>query len=169
MSSRLMNTTTTTLATATPLHILVVGNNPIELSTMVKKLESSVGQRIVTQTSFDSKSTFERLDRHTPDFILIDDNIGREELQALVKKLASFRATREIPITVLKNSNYREAISTGVLDFMLKENLTSESLYRSIRNSIKFRQTQLYLYKAYKRRKGQLARLFQKDQPAFQI
>lgn len=151
------------------LQILVVGNNPIELSKMVGKLESAVGQKIVIEIAFDAQSILERLSKFNPSYILIDDNIGRDELKRVVTKLTTDRKTKNIPITVLKNSNYHEAISTGVMDFMLKENLTSEALYRVMRNSLKFKQTQLYLYQAYKRRKGQLARLFQKEQPAFQI
>lgn len=151
------------------LRILVVGNNPIDLSKMAQKLESSAGQKIITEIAFDEQSISERLLRFTPSYILIDDNIGKAELQRVVKKLVNDRKTRDVAITVLKNSNYQEAISTGVMDFMLKDNLTSDALYRAIQNSLKFRQTQLYLYQAYKRRKGQLARLFQKPQPAFQI
>jgi CheY-like chemotaxis protein len=156
-------------ASVESLQILVVGNNPIELSKMVAKLEPAVGQKIVIEIAFDAQSILERLSKFTPSYILIDDNIGREELKRVVTKLTTERKTKNIPITVLKNSNYHEAIATGVMDFMLKENLTSEALYRVMRNSLKFRQTQLYLYQAYKRRKGQLARLFQKEQPAFQI
>jgi hypothetical protein len=104
-----------------------------------------------------------------PDHILIDDNIGRPELKKMVTSLLKERKTKNTPITVLKNSNYQEAIATGVMDFMLKEHLSADSLLSTLRNSLKFRQTQLYLYKAYKRRKGQLARLFVREQAAFQI
>ncbi len=125
------------------LKLLVVGNNPIELSKV-------------------------RLSNFKPDFILIDDNIGKTELRQVVDQLLRERRTKHIPITVLKNSNYREAIGNGVYDYILKENLSTESIYRAIMNSFKIRKTQQYLYQSYKKRKGQLMRLF-RNEPAFQI
>jgi hypothetical protein len=102
----------------------------------------------------------ERLINFTPNFILIDDNIGRTELARAVTTLSRTRKTKNTPITVLKNSNYHEASpSAGILDYILKQNFSPEALYIAIRNSLKFRRTQLLLYKAYKRRKGQLRRL----------
>jgi CheY-like chemotaxis protein len=151
------------------LRVLVVGNNPIELSRLLDKLKKVDGKRIATEIAFDVTSLLERLQKFVPDHILIDDNIGRPELKKMVTSLLKERKTKNTPITVLKNSNYQEAIATGVMDFMLKEHLSADSLLSTLRNSLKFRQTQLYLYKAYKRRKGQLARLFVREQAAFQI
>jgi hypothetical protein len=141
------------------LNVLVVGNNPIELGRVFDSLNRVPGKRIITEIAFDLKTVIERLAKFTPHFILIDDNIGQLELRNSVQALLRYRKTKSIPITVLKNSNYHEAINSGVLNYILKENLTGESLYVAFKNSIKFRQTQLYLYKAYRKRKGQLLRL----------
>lgn len=140
-------------------NILVVGNNPIELSRVFDSLHKIKNKQVITEIAFDLKSIFERLVRFKPEYILIDDNIGRAELKNAVRALLNDRKTKDIPITVLKNSNYQEAISTGVLNFILKENLNGDALYNALKNSLKFRKTQLYLYSAYKRRKGQLMRL----------
>lgn len=151
------------------LRILIVGNNPIDLSKLLDKLKPVENQRVATEIAFDEQSIMERLSHFTPEYILIDDNVGRTELAELIKSLSRERKTRHTPIMVLKNSNYREAVSYGALDFLLKENLTGDAVYKAVKNSLKLRQTQEYLLKAYKRRKGQLARLFTKEQPAFQI
>ncbi len=151
------------------LKVLIVGNNPIDLSKLLDNVKKMEGKRIVTEIAFDLQSVLDRISKFVPDHIVLDDNIGRFELRRTVTALLKERRTKSIPITVLKNSNYHEAIASGVMDFLLKENLTGDALYRSLKNSLKFRQTQLYLYKAYKRRKGQLARLFTREQPAFQI
>ncbi|MFZ5972254.1 MAG: hypothetical protein ACOYXA_11735 [Bacteroidota bacterium] len=151
------------------LKVLIVGNNPIDLSKLLDNVKKIEGKRIVTEIAFDLQSALDRLTKFAPDHIVLDDNIGRPELRRTVSAFLKERRTKSIPITVLKNSNYHEAIASGVMDFLLKENLTGDALYRSLKNSLKFRQTQLYLYKAYKRRKGQLARLFTREQPAFQI
>jgi CheY-like chemotaxis protein len=153
------------------LRILVVGNNPIDLSHLLEKLKKGEGKRMIAEIAFDIPSILDRLSKFTPDYILIDDNIGRDELKKMVSTLLNERKTKQIPITVLKNSNYHDTIATsaGILDFILKDSLTGEAIYLALKNSLKLRQTQLYLYKAYKRRKGQLARLFVKAQPSFQI
>jgi len=150
------------------LKLLVVGNNPIELSKVLVQVEKIDREKEV-KIAFDFQSILDRLHNFKPDFILIDDNIGRSELRHVVDELLSERRTRNIPITVLKNSNYHEAISTGVMDFILKENLSAESIYKALRNNLKIRKTQMYLYQSYKKRKGQLTRLFRSSEPAFQI
>jgi CheY-like chemotaxis protein len=151
------------------LKILILGNNPIDLSKLLDKLKRVENKRVVTEIAFDVQSLSDRLNHFVPDFILIDDNIGGVELREAVKSLSKDRRTKATPITVLKNSNYHQAISSGVLDFLLKDNLTGDAIYRALQNSLKLKQAEVYLYKAYKRRKGQLARLFTKAQPAFQI
>jgi len=140
-------------------NVLVVGNNPIELSRVFDNLNKIEGKNVITEIAFDLKSIVERLIKFQPQYILIDDNIGRTALKSMVTALVKGRKTKDIPITVLKNSNYHEAISTGVLNYVLKENLSGDSLYTALNNSLKFKKTQLFLLDAYRKRKGQLLRL----------
>lgn len=141
------------------LNVLVVGNNPIDLSRTFERLQKTGGQRVSTEIAFDLRSLLDRLVHFTPNFIVLDDNIGQPELKAAVNALQTHRKTRHIPITVLKNSNYQEAMNTGVLNYLLKDSVTSESLYTAFRNSLKFKRTQEYLQRAYQKRKGQLLRM----------
>lgn len=144
------------------LNVLLVGNNPIELSRVFDNVRNMPGKRVFTEIAFDIKSILERLVRFRPNYILIDDNIGKVELKNAVLLFGKDRKTRNVPIAILKNSNYQEVFSVGVMDYILKENITGQSLYTALTNSLKFRRTQLYLYKALKKRKGQLKRLAQK-------
>lgn len=140
-----------------PLNLLLVGNNPIELSVILGKIQSIPGKKVITEIAFDLKSLYERLMNFKPNYILIDDNIGKMELSEALQALSQNRRTKDIPVTVLKNSNYQETSgSTSVLDYVLKQNISSESLVNTIKNSLKLRRTQLYLYKAYSFRKKQL-------------
>jgi PleD family two-component response regulator len=149
------------------LKLLVVGNNPIELSKVLDQIEK-IDRRKEVKIAFDFQSIVDRLSNFKPDFILIDDNIGKAELRHVVDELLSDRHTKNTPITVLKNSNYREAIGTGVMDYILKENFSGDSVSKALLNSLKIRKTQQYLYNSYKKRKGQLMRIF-RHEPAFQI
>lgn len=91
-----------------------------------------------------------------PNFILIDDNIGRVELSQTVDSFTQHSKTRHIPIAVLKNSNYEESImSADIADYLLKKNLTAEALYNALKNVLKFSRTRQYLLKAYNKRKKQ--------------
>lgn len=146
-----------TIQTSNSLNVLLIGNNPMEMGSVLEKLNQVRTQKIITEIAFDLKSILERLLRFKPNFIFIDDNIGRFELEQTIKQLASNRKTKDIPITVLKSSNYQEAFGAySILDYLLKQNLSTESLYNTVRNSLKFRRTQLYLQKVYKKRKIEL-------------
>lgn len=143
-----------------PINILLIGNNPIEMGSVLEKLKQVRGQRIITEIAFDLRSIVQRLLRFNPNFIFIDDNIGKNELMETVKSLSSNKKTKDVPITVLKNSNYHESVaSSSILDYLLKQNLSPEDLYKTVKNSLRFRRTQLYLYQAYKKRKDQLLQI----------
>jgi DNA-binding response OmpR family regulator len=136
------------------LNVLLIGNNPMELGTVLDKLKEVRAQKIITEIAFDLRSILERLMRFNPNFIFIDDNIGRLELAETLKQLSSNRKTKDVPITVLKSSNYHEALgASSVLDYLLKQNLSADALYNTVKNSLRFRRTQLYLYKIYQKRK----------------
>ena len=155
-----MKTSIQNLVGLEPLNVLLIGNNPMEMGIVLEKLNQVRTQRIITEIAFDLKSILERLIRFNPNFIFIDDNIGRRELQQTVKQLASNRKTKDIPITVLKSSNYEEAMgASGILDYLLKQNLSADALYNTVRNSLKFRRTQLYLHKVYQKRKIELSKV----------
>lgn len=152
-----MDSSMETLKRGNTVNVLLVGNNPIEMGSILEKLKQVRGQRIVTEIAFDLKSILERLLRFQPNFILIDDNIGRQELAETVNTLSTNRSTKDVPITVLKNSNYSEALgSASILDYLLKQNLSADDLYKTLKNTLRFRQTQRYLYNAYQKRRGQL-------------
>ena len=152
-----METRMEPLRRADTVNVLLVGNNPIEMGGVLEKLKQVRGQRIATEIAFDVKSIMERLLRFKPNFILIDDNIGRHVLTETVNTLSTNQNTKDVPITVLKNSNYSESIgSTSILDYLLKQTLSPDDLYKTLKNTLRFRQTQRYLYQAFKKRRGQL-------------
>ena len=146
--------------TVEPLNVLLIGNNPIDMSRTLEKINQIKGRKIITEIAFDIRSIAERLLSFSPNFILIDDNIGRAEMRLAVETLNKTRKTKDIPITVIKNSNYQEsALTSRVLDYILKQNFSTDSLYVAIRNSLRLKKAQAFLYSAYKKRKGQFARL----------
>jgi CheY-like chemotaxis protein len=140
-----------------PLQVLLIGNNPMEMGAVLDKLKQIRTQRVVTEIAFDLKGIVERLLRFRPNFIFIDDNLGRPALLETVKALSSNRWTKDTPIAVLKTSNYHESLgASSIFDYLLKQNLSTEQLYKTLTSSLHLRRTQLYLHQAYKKRKRQL-------------
>jgi CheY-like chemotaxis protein len=142
-----------------PLNVLLIGNNPIDMGRTLEKINQVKGRKIITEIAFDLQTIVERLMKFSPNFILIDDNIGKAEMALAVETLNKTRKTRNIPITILKNSNYQAMTSNGVFDYILKQNFSTDSLYNAIRNSLRLKKAQEFLYAAYRKRKRQMIRL----------
>jgi CheY-like chemotaxis protein len=141
------------------LNVLLVGNNPIDLSHTQAGLGQIQNHRVIIETAFDLTSILERLSRFRPNFILLDDNLGATGLRLIVQALQTHRKTKNIPVTVLKNSNYIDTVNVGVLNYVLKQSITGDALYTAFVNSLKFKRTQQYLQQAYNKRKGQFLRM----------
>lgn len=141
--------------TVSILNVLLVGNNPIDMGNILEKVQQIRGKKIATEIAFDLRSLTERLESFSPNYILIDDDIGRAELAQILEILHQRRKTRNVPVTIIKNSNYQEATqSSGMLDFLLKQNFSPEALYRALTNSLKFKRTQQLLEGFYRRRRN---------------
>lgn len=142
------------------MNILLVGNNPIELSETLETVKRLPNRFVTTEIAFDLTSIWERLVKFRPNFILIDDNIGLSELSQTVYTLSSNPKTRHVPITVLKNSNYTGSVVTNdIADYVLKQDLTPEALYTTLKNSLKFKKARQYVVNAYRKRRRQLLTL----------
>ena len=142
------------------LSVYLIGNNPLELSRIYDKLHAVKNIRYTTEIDFDLSGIFRKITQFRPSCILIDDNLERFRLSKLVKKLSSHAKTKDIPITIIKNSNYHDAHLEEVQDFLLKDSLTPETLQKSILNSMRLKRMQAYIYKTYKKRKNQINRFF---------
>lgn len=141
------------------MNVLMIGNNPLELAIIFAYLKNIPGKKVITEIAFDLKSGLQRLSKFTPNLIIIDDNLGREELTQAVGSFSHFRKTKNTPVTVLKNSNYEEAFGGVAMNYILKEELSEQSLNAALRSSLISARAQSYLRKVYRKRKGQLKRL----------
>ncbi|MEO1050237.1 MAG: hypothetical protein AAFX87_06415 [Bacteroidota bacterium] len=158
-----MENISTTNQNSEPINVFLVGNNPVELSSIYDRLSSFKGRKYIAEIAFDLKNILNRVIHFNASCIVIDDNIGRKRISKLIKSLTRNKRTKDIPIALLKNSNYTDVPSDGVQDFILKDHATSEALSKTLLNAIKLRRTKIYLYKTYKKSKGQIASFFSKD------
>ncbi|MCZ8071416.1 MAG: hypothetical protein ACK5UP_14125 [Bacteroidota bacterium] len=140
-------------------QLLLIGNNPIELSSVVDRLKEIRHQPIVAQFAFDLRSSLQCLSKFAPSYILIDDNIGTDELKETVQEFAHNRKTKDVPITIIKNSNYQATLFDTPLDYVLKSNLSSDRILKTLNRSTTARDAQTFLKRAYQKRKGLLSQL----------
>lgn len=158
-----MKPTNSSINASSHINIYLIGNNPIELGVIYDKLKSIKKYTYKAEIGFDLNNIFKKIAKFNPACILIDDNMEKLSLQRLIKRLGNHNSTRNIPITVLKNSNYQEAIVKNAQEYVLKASLTSESLSRTILSSIKLKKMQAYLSKTYRKSKTQFMGFLHND------
>jgi len=139
-------------------NVLLIGNNPVELGYVYDFLKNFKPITFITRTSFSLKDSLTQL-KNRPNAILIDDNFNKGSMNKLIREINENEETREIPVTLLKTSNYNEVNIAGIADYLLKDHLSAEKLTRSIMNAIKFKKTRRYLYYNYKINKRRFKKL----------
>lgn len=139
------------------INVLLVGNNPIDLSTVYEKIQQIKKYTVSAEVNFDIKGLFKSVGKLHPNCILIDDNIDRSLFRGLLTKLSRNPRTKDIPVAILKNNN-REIYAMEAEEFILKAHVTSDELLHAILNTIRMKKTRQKLAIMYKQKKKGLAR-----------
>lgn len=135
------------------ISVLLVGNNPIEMSLIYEKLSALKGKIKKIETAFSLEDTIKKINIMNPNCLLIDDNLGLNPLKAIVKNVNEL-SKQAISITLLKSQNKQE-ITSGVQEYLLKEGIDSTRIYFALRNALKFKKTQQFFrIKYYSGRKN---------------
>lgn len=143
------------------INVLIIGNNPVELSRIKNQLKNLKGRKFIADFCFSTRDSLMRILKFKPGCILVDDTIDKKSLADFSNKINSHNKTRHIPITLLKSSYKNQINIPGLSDFLLKDGLSGESLSKAIVNVIRSRKTQRYLYIKYKKNKKRLSNLFE--------
>jgi hypothetical protein len=145
-----------------PMNILLVGNNPVELSNVYNSI-SSLGKGLLNTTVlFDLKKIKQSIKQLSPSAIFIDDRYGMKELRRTISSIHGNSDTNHISITLLKSSNYSNYPKLEADDFILKSGMDGHSIHTSVKNAMRFRKSRIYINKAYRKRKGQLIEMKEK-------
>lgn len=127
-----------------------------KISDDIKKLK---GSEMITEVAYDVKDLFKKIKDLAPTWIIIDENIGKNKLRKVTNRLKKEKHSSEIPVSILKNSNYHESGVLHAEDFILKEEATGDRLYHSLINMLKFRRTHVLFKAIYRKRKRQFKNL----------
>ncbi len=112
--------------------VLIIGNNPIEMTQFYNILVSNASKNYVADVCFDVKDSFNRITNQKPSVILIDDNLLLDDINKLVKVLKSNAKTKDIKIIALKSNNWNYNVIDNVDDYILKNTISSGMLDRII-------------------------------------
>ena len=141
-------------------NVMLIGNNPAEVSGYLSKLSNFKGVRFITTCCFNLRKSFMEIRNWKPHYIVIDDYFPRNQIRKFIRRIRRNVNTQEIPVAILKSSN-RSILIKGVQDYLLKDSFTPERLYHAIRNSRNIRKAQVILYMTYKRSKRNFRKIRQ--------
>ena len=117
---------------STKVPVLIVGNNPIEMTSIYNILVGFRSKSYLTDVCFDLKDSFERISKSRPEVLLVDDNLGSKDIQKMVLVLKNNLKTRNIKVIVLKSSNRSFQVIDNVDDYILKDSINAKTLDRII-------------------------------------
>ena len=112
--------------------VLIIGNNPIEMTAVIDLLNSNDETNFQADVSFDVKDSLNFVSKEKPSVVLIDDNIPSSDINRLVKVLRQNAKTSDIKLIVLKSSNWNYNVIDHVDDYILKDTLNTEMLGKII-------------------------------------
>lgn len=142
--------------------VLMIGNNPIEMSTLFDTIKAQNKSNLDLDTAFTLDDARNKLQKNIPHVLLVDENLGAKTIQDLMEQLASEDKLKDIPVALLKENNYGHKAFNGIQEYVLKADLNVDRLVATLIQAIRFRKNHLYLYRAYQASKQEVNRLLKK-------
>ena len=118
------------------IKILLVGNNPIELSGIYEQLTALKDKMVEVYVSFNEKEVLKNISSIKPQCIIVDDNYGKKRSQKLIQRIRKIRNSF-FYLTLLKTSNTDSIM--GFNDYFMKDGVTADRLYNSFKKGILFK------------------------------
>lgn len=116
--------------------VLIIGNNPIEMTTIYNLLIGIRSKDYIADVCFNVKDSFERISKTKPAVVLIDDNLELDDINKLVRILKHNPKTKHIKTIALKSSNWNYRVIYHVDDYILKETIKANVLDRLIKKNL---------------------------------
>lgn len=136
------------------MNILMIGNNPIELSDVDRSVFNFSRGALKTTFLFDLTTLATSLKNLNPSGVFIDDKLNIKEIKRAIFRMHRNKNTAHIPVTIIKSSNFANYPNLGADDFILNSSMGGQSIYKSVINGKRFRKSRIYLKKAYRKQQG---------------
>lgn len=140
------------------INVLLVGNNPIEMSAIYEKLHGLKDKITNIETAFSQEDMLRKINLMHPNCILLDDNIGLNPLKTIINNINAL-SKEAISVTLLKSQN-RQELTSGVQEYLMKEGLDGIRIYNALRNALRFKKTQQFFRIKYYSGKRNIKRMF---------
>ncbi len=138
--------------------VLLVGNNPIEMSIIYEKLYALKDKIKHIEIAFSQEDMMRKINSMHPNCILLDDNVGLNPLKAIINSINEL-SKEAISITLLKSHNYQE-LTSGVQESLMKDGLDGTRIYNALRNALRFKKTQQFFRIKYYSGRRSIKRIF---------
>jgi len=140
------------------ISVLLVGNNPIEMSAIYEKLHGLKDKITNIETAFSQEDMLRKINLMHPNCILLDDNIGLNPLKTIINNINAL-SKEAISVTLLKSQN-RQELTSGVQEYLMKDGLDGIRIYNALRNALRFKKTQQFFRIKYYSGKRNIKRMF---------
>ena len=118
------------------IRVLMIGNNPREMGCLSNHLRNFRWKRFAVNATFDLKEGWKIAQYFKPDYILIDGLFEPEEIKAFTGQIRERKSTHSAIIALLKENSATELVIPGVQDYLLKDNIISDTFALDILNVI---------------------------------
>ena len=117
--------------------VLIIGNNPIEITSIHHSLSGIRGKNYVADVCFNVNDSFDRITKNKPRVILIDDNFMPDDILKFISILKQNPKTEHIRVIALKSANSNTDVLYDVDDSIFKDTLNPEALDSIIETNLK--------------------------------
>lgn len=112
--------------------VLIIGNNPIEMTSIYNVLNGIRSKNYLADVCFDVKDSFDKISNDKPEIIFIDDNMIIDDINKMIRVLKQNTKTKDIKIVALKSSNWNYSVIDKVDDYILKDAINTVAMERII-------------------------------------
>ncbi len=118
------------------IRVLMIGNNPREMGCLSMHLRNFMWKRFLVNATFGLSEGWRIARYFKPDYILIDSSLGLKPIKDFINQLRSHGAFGSGVVALLKEDNKSELIIPGVQDYLLKDNIESDTFAFDILSAI---------------------------------
>jgi hypothetical protein len=118
------------------IKVLMISNNPHEMGCLNIHLRNFRWKRFAVNTTFDLTEGWKVAQYFKPDYILIEGSFSKEAIKDFISRIRTRKHTAQATIALLKENNHNELLIPGIQDYLLKDNIVSDTFAFDILNAI---------------------------------
>ena len=118
------------------IKVLMIGNNPRELGCLSIHLRNFQWKKFAVNATFDLKEGWRIAQYFKPDYILVESAFGEDPIRNFIAEIRQHRSTKMATVALLKEDNGTQLMIPEVQDYLLKDNIVSDTFAFDVLNAI---------------------------------